>query len=62
MSESPPSLHYQEQRDYTLLEDVLRARRLGFTGWITVVASVLAIALALHHVFPARWVRRKLTR
>ena len=53
MSEPQPSLHYEERRYHAMLEDVLRARRLGLTGSITVVASVLAIALALYHLFVA---------
>lgn len=52
MSETKP-LQYIEQREYALLEDVLRAKRLDFPSIVALIASSLAIALAMYHIFVA---------
>jgi TRAP transporter 4TM/12TM fusion protein len=46
-------LQYEERREHSLLENCLRVDRLGLTGWVTLAASTLAIALALFHLFVA---------
>ena len=52
MSDVPP-LQYKEQREYALLEDVLRARRFDLPSVLALIASSLAIALAMYHIFVA---------
>ena len=49
----PNALEYAEKRDYSLLEEVLRAPRLDFPSIVALVASSLAIALAMYHIFVA---------
>ena len=51
MSEPPRRLQYQERREYSLLETVIRDRQFGVAGCATFAASALAIALALFHLF-----------
>ncbi len=53
MARKPVKLQYEERREYSLLEECLRVDRLGFTGALTITASILAIALALYHLFVA---------
>ncbi len=53
MSEPSAKLRYTEQREYALLEDVLRARRFDLPTLVTLIASSLAVALALYHIFVA---------
>ncbi len=53
MSDTTGKLQYEERREYSLLEDCLRVDRLGLTGAVTLCASILAIALALYHLFVA---------
>lgn len=48
-----PKIKYEEQREYSLLEDVLRAPRLDFPSVLALVAASLAIALAMFHIFVA---------
>lgn len=52
MTDTKP-LQYIEQREYALLEDVLRAKRLDFPSIVALIASSLAIALAMYHIFVA---------
>lgn len=47
------AIQYSEQREYSLLEDVLRAPLLDFPSILALVASSLAIALAMYHIFVA---------
>lgn len=53
MTDSPPALEYEEKREYSLLEEVLRAKRLDLPSILALVASSLAIALAMYHIFVA---------
>ena len=53
MSDPRPSLHYEERREHSLLELVLRDRRRDIAGLVTVAAAVLAVMLALYHLFVA---------
>ena len=46
-------VEYTEQREFSLLEDVLRAPRLDFPSILALIASSLAIALAMYHIFVA---------
>lgn len=52
MSEIQP-IQYEEQREYSLLEEVLRAKRLDLPSILALIASSLAIALAMFHIFVA---------
>ena len=53
MTDSPPALKYEEKREYSLLEEVLRAQRLDLPSIAALVTSSLAIALAMYHIFVA---------
>ena len=53
MSERRTIIQYEERREYSFLENVLRARRLDLPTCLMFAASVLAIALALYHIFVA---------
>jgi TRAP transporter 4TM/12TM fusion protein len=46
-------IKYVERREFSLLEDVLRADRLDLPSILALVASSLAIALAMYHIFVA---------
>lgn len=52
MSEIIP-IQYEEQREYSLLEEVLRAKRMDLPSVLALIASSLAIALAMYHIFVA---------
>jgi TRAP transporter 4TM/12TM fusion protein len=53
MSEPPVRIQYEERREYSFLETVLRTPRISLPVFVTLVASVLAIMLALFHLFVA---------
>lgn len=53
MTNPPEKLVYKELREFALLEDVLRARRLDLPTVLALTASSLAIALAMYHIFVA---------
>ena len=53
MTGDRPSIEYEEQREYSLLEEVLRANRLDFPSIVALITSSLAIALAMYHIFVA---------
>ena len=53
MSEPKNVIQYEDRREYSMLENVLRARRFDAGVTLMFVASVLAIALALYHIFVA---------
>jgi TRAP transporter 4TM/12TM fusion protein len=53
MSENSAELRYREQREYSFIEDVLRARRFDLPTVAALIASSLAVALALYHIFVA---------
>ena len=53
MTDDASPLQYKEVRDYALVERVLRQRRLTIPTVVTLIASALAVALALYHVYVA---------
>ena len=53
MPDQPAPVTYEEKREYSLLEEVLRARRLDLPSIVALIASSLAIALAMYHIFVA---------
>ena len=53
MEQEPGSNLYQEVREYSLLESSLRDRHWNAAAVLKLTASVLAIALALFHIFVA---------
>ena len=53
MPDKPAQLQYEERREYSLLETCLRARRVDLPFIVAITASILAIALALYHLFVA---------
>jgi len=53
MSETPGRLEYHQEREFSLLEDALRDRRINLVWSIAVVCAVIAVALALFHLFVA---------
>ena len=52
MSDAQP-IQFEEQREYSLLEEVLRAKQLDLPSILALIASSLAIALAMFHIFVA---------
>lgn len=46
-------IEYHEEREYTLLEQVLRDRSFNFVWAITATAATLSVALALFHLYTA---------
>jgi TRAP transporter 4TM/12TM fusion protein len=52
-SEAPDRLEYHQERDFSLLEETLRDRRIDFVWSVGVVCAILAVALALFHLFVA---------
>ncbi len=53
MSEPSGQIQYEERRDHSFLEMVLRARRLNPATLVLLVASILAIMLGFYHLFVA---------
>lgn len=53
MTSAPEPIRYEEKREITLLEMVLRERRWGLPQAISLAASALSIALALLHLYVA---------
>jgi len=53
MSETPGRLEYRQEREFSLLEEALRDRRLNLVVSIGVAGAVLAVSLALFHLFVA---------
>ena len=53
MSEPSGQIQYEERREHSFLELVLRARRLDLPTFVTLVAAILAIMLAFYHLFVA---------
>ncbi len=53
MSEPSGQIQYEERREYSYLEAVLRARRLDLPTFVTLAAAILAIMLAFYHLFVA---------
>ncbi len=53
MADKPNPLTYKPVRDYALIEQVLRARRLGPPMVVMLIASALAITLGLYHIYVA---------
>ncbi|MDJ0942935.1 MAG: TRAP transporter permease [Kiloniellales bacterium] len=53
MSNTVERIEYGERREYSLLEQALRRRRLDFAVLVTTVCAVLSIALALFHLYVA---------
>ena len=53
MTENSGSIQYDEVKEYALLEQVLRDRRLTLPVMVMLTASILSIALALFHIFVA---------
>lgn len=53
MTDGPASLHYEEIRDYSLLEQVIRLGGLSVPTTIMLFASSLAIALGMFHIYVA---------
>ncbi|WP_425403762.1 TRAP transporter permease [Hwanghaeella sp.] len=47
------SLHYDEVREYSVLETALMQRGFDVIKWLAVIVSAVAIALALFHLFVA---------
>ncbi len=47
------SLEYVERREFSLLEEILRAPKFDFPNFVALIASSLAIALAMYHIFVA---------
>lgn len=53
MASAPDTLRYEEKKEITLLEMVLRERRLGLAQGVAFAVSALSIALALLHLYVA---------
>jgi len=46
-------IEYHEEREFSLLEQVLRDRTFNFVWWVTATAATLSVALALFHLYTA---------
>ncbi len=53
MAQESGTIQYHEVREYSYIEQCLRGRRAGIPFYFVLVASILAISLALFHLFAA---------
>ena len=49
-TDSPEALHYDEVREFSVLEHALMRRGYDLVTWIALTVATIAIALALFHL------------